>query len=290
MTAPRTRPILHAPLLALPVAVVLGACAPMPTKTTLLASSLDLTVPTGPVHLPSIKDGYGVQGFVTLSANQHRWRKLGRPDEDFDLGAGYDTAVIEGPIFARLPVMVASGEASLLIGGLFRMSVGADFTQRETAWFGMGFFSTGKNWHTDLGAAIGKIGLRRHEVWRQETIDEQCDQDSCDWKTNTEDIVVVSTGGSPMFWKVGIDVAHVKTGILAGYQLIDLPVTESPNGNGFSLLTHTFTLGCFKPTRLGTFSLFAQTTNLGETWSPSAKLQYSVIIGGEKSPDSERTK
>lgn len=275
-------------LLALAMAVLLNGCGPTASTRTLLASSQDLTVPTGPVHLPSIKDGYGFQGILTLDANQHRWHELGKPDKDVDLaGQNIDTVIFGSPLYVRLPLVSASGEASVILGGLVRLSAGMDFDERSTWWLGTGYFTTGPNWYLELGGAIGKLGARRHELW-SETWEEEsrCGPDTCFW-ISTPESTVVDFDGNSMFWKLEAEVAHMKSGILAGYQLIDLPVTKAPYDGAFSLLTHTFTLGWFKPTRIGTLSLFAQTTWLGKSWSPSARVQYSFVLGGNKGEPSE---
>lgn len=275
-------PLLSSCLFAFAFVAFLNGCGPTASRQSLLASSQDLTVPTGPVHLPSIKDGYGIQGILTVNANQHRWRVLGQPEKDIDLtGMNIDTVDFDSPLYVRLPLIGGSGEASLLLGGLVRLSMGMDFDERQTYWLGTGYFTTGPNWYLELGGAIGQLGARRHELWRDEWSLERCGPDSCYWGSEAES-TVVDFNGKSLFWKLEAEVAHMKSGFLAGYQLIDLPVTEAPYDSKFSLLTHTFTLGWFKPTPIGTFSAFGQTTYLGETWSPSARAQYSFVIGGTR--------
>lgn len=279
MTTARLLSLSVLPALALPL--FLQGCATS-TKSTLLSSRQEVSLPIGPVHLPARYDGISFQGEASLQVNPYLQRSMAKPEEDNGLlsSNGWDSAGISGPLSLHQERVVFSGEGSVFLSRNFRLFVGMDATQSQSLWFGAGF-SAGEKWRMEFDASMGSLYSDRQEVWRIQT-SEYCYSTGSVHCVDSRRVVdsFYRREDTASFWKLNFTFAKAKGGPVVAYQLMDFPATRSPSGTEFSLKLHTFTIGYFKPTSLGTFAAFAQATNLGKSWSPSARIQYNFELGG----------
>lgn len=267
---------------------LLSGCAST-SNSVLLYSNQKVTPPLGPVHLPAAHDGVSFQGNLSVQGNYFKNRELATPELDEGLfNNSYDTSKIAGPIRIQQDDLVVSGEGSVFLSRNFRLFLGMDANSTFAYWYGMGF-SAGDKWRFEVDGSMGSLYSRRDERWLIET-SEYCysstNYTSCLDNKKATDTLIHSTDTAD-FWKLNFTFTRPKGGALIGYQLMSFPTIHSPNGKDFSLNLHTFTLGYQKPTPLGTFGAFAQLTNLGRSWSPSAKIQYSFNLGGDDEEDGE---
>lgn len=273
--------------LALFASILFSGCANS-SKSVLLYSNQNVTPPVGPVHLPAVHDGLSFQGNISVQGNYFQDRDLATPklDEKLVIENNYDTSAIAGPIRMKQDQIVVSGEGSVFMSRNFRLFLGLDANSTYAMWYGMGF-SAGETWRFEVDGSMGSLVSKRSEKWRLET--EKYCYSSNDGTTCAGNRVVVDTlingRDTADFWKLNFTFTRKKGGALIAYQLMNFPTIHSPNGKDFSLNLHTFTLGYHKPTPVGTFGAFVQATNLGKSWSPSARVQYSFNLGGEDEED-----
>lgn len=265
---------------------MLSGCANT-SKSVLLYSNQNVTPPVGPVHLPAVHDGVSFQGNLSVQGNYFQDRNLATPELDKGFADNsYDSSVIAGPIRMRQDQVVVSGEGSVFMSRNFRLFLGMDINSTYALWYGMGF-SAGNVWRFEVDGSMGSLTSKRDEKWRLET-EKSCyssgGSTSCIGNKAAIDTMINSRDTAD-FWKLNFTFTRAKGGALIGYQLMNFPTIHSPNGKDFSLNLHTFTLGYHKPTPLGTFAAFVQATNLGQSWSPSAKVQYSFNLGGDDDED-----
>lgn len=275
--------------LALAASVLLSGCANT-TKSVLLYSNQNATPPLGPVHLPAVHDGVSFQGNISVQGNAYQDRELATPELDKGFADNsYDSSVIAGPIRMKQEQIVVSAEGSVFMSRNFRLFLGIDANSTYALWYGMGV-SAGKTWRFEVDGSMGSLVSKRNEKWRLET--ERYCYSSNDGTTCAGNRIVVDTlidsRDTADFWKLNFTFTKAKGGPLIAYQLMNFPTIHSPNGKDFSLNLHTFTLGYHKPTDLGTFAAFVQATNLGKSWSPSAKVQYSFNLGGDDEEDEDQ--
>lgn len=275
--------------LVLTTSVLLSGCANS-SKNVLLYSNQKVTPPVGPVHLPAVHDGVSFQGNISLQGNAYQDRDLATPELDKGLTQNnvYDSAMIAGPIRMKQEQIVVSAEGSVFMSRNFRLFLGVDANSSYAFWYGMGF-SAGETWRLEVDGSLGSVVSKRNEKWRLET-EGTCyssgGSTSCIGNKSAIDTVIDSRDTGDL-WKLNFTFTRQKGGPLIAYQLMNFPTIHSPNGKDFSLYLHTFTFGYHKPTPFGTFAAFVQATNLGQSWSPSAKVQYSFNLGGNDDEDDE---
>jgi len=277
MTSHRKSFALSISVLCAGFAFGLSGCADT-TKSTLLRSDLTISPPIGPVRLPTTKDGVSFQGNLSLQANQYTSRPLGAPDlnQTFLQPKSLDSSRIDGAIHLTQDQYVVSGEGSVFMGRSFRLFLGLDASTTQSFWAGAGF-NAGKEWSFEVDAAMGNLIAKRREEWRIE-------KGVSGLTTSTRDTLIVRKDSST-FTRFDFIFAKRGGGPVFGYQALDLPITKAPNGDNYSRWLHTFTAGYTKPIGIGTLAGFLQATNTGESWSPSARIQYTFDLGGETSDE-----
>lgn len=255
---------------------LLGGCADI-TRATLLRSELSATPPLGTVRLPARHDGISFQGSASLGLAATTTADLGAVEKSNTLlSSSLDSSFIGSGVQMRQDQVVFSGEASIFLSRFSRLCLGT--SQGNAFWVGAGG-AAGKEWMAEGDISIGRIDTRRREVWRLETTDLTSGSTSLGSKT-VHDTLIVRRDTS-MFWRLDLSFARRKGGPVIAYQYLRMPATTSPTDVEYTASIHTTTVGWFEPTRAGTVSAFASLTSLGKTWSPMARLQYTMDLGGK---------
>lgn len=266
--------------------VCFTGCGDM-TKSTLLRSDLTGTPPIGPVHLPTSKDGVSFQGNVSIHGNQYTDRPLGAPDlnkrlpnlnEPIVITTSLDSSKIDGAVHLTQDQWVVSGEGSVFLSRNFRLFLGLDGSTSHSFWAGAGF-NLGGEWSFEVDGSIGSSITTRQELWRIET-------STGGMNSQTRDTSFVSSD-SATFSRIDFIFAKRSGGPVLAYQMLNLPITKAPNGDEYSRMLHTFTAGYSKSIGFGKLAAFLQTTNTGDSWSPSARVQYTFDLGGDESSDED---
>jgi hypothetical protein len=253
------------------------------TKSTLLRSELTASPPIGPVHLPTTKDGVSFQGNFSLQANQYTSRPMGTPDlnrelpdpnRPIEIKTNYDSSKIDGAVHLTQDKWVLSGEGSIFLSKHFRLFLGLDGSSSNGFWAGAGF-NGGNEWSFEVDAAMGTLIASRKEDWRIETTSGGAVSKTRDTSLNKKD--------SMTFSRFDFTFAKRSGGPIIGYQALNMPITKAPNGDEYSRWLHTATVGYSKEIGFGKLAAFLQATNTGASWSPSARVQYTLELGGETS-------
>ncbi|MEN9353151.1 MAG: hypothetical protein RL318_476 [Fibrobacterota bacterium] len=270
----------HFPTVALPVSIVflghlLVGCGST-TKASLMESRLEGTPPMGTVRLPAQKKGVSFQMAGSLQINGKSKVAVGMPDQSEDIEltpswSGSDSSRVAGGITLLQDQVVVSGEASVFLSPYIRVLVGAD--HNTSRWAGLGF-CVGDPWTVEMGISGGATIVRRDEVWQIETKEFGSDK-----QVRDTSIVRTDTSG---FGRFDITVTNRKGGILVGYQMLSFPITTAPNnGDEYDRQFHTITLGWQQPVGWGAAGAFVHGTWTGKAWSPGARFQYTLDLGGD---------
>lgn len=260
----------------LPLSGLLAGCADT-TRATLLRSELSATPPIGTVRLPARHDGISFQGSASLGLAATTTANLGAVEKSNTvLSSSLDSSVIGSGIQMRQDQVVVSGEASIFLSRFSRLLIGT--SQGTAFWVGTGG-AAGKEWMAEGDISIGQMRTRRREVWNLETTD----YTSANYGSTLVRDTLVARSDTTMFWRLDLNFARRKGGPVIAYQFLRMPVTTSPTTTGIEYTSsiHTTTVGWFEPLKGGTVSAFASLTSLGKTWSPMARVQYTMDLGGK---------
>lgn len=255
---------------------LLGGCADT-TRATLLRSELSATPPLGTVRLPARHDGISFQGSASLGLAATTTANLGIVKESNALTLASptkDSSFIGSGVQLRQDQVVLSGEASVFFSRFSRLFLGA--SQGNAYWVGAGG-AAGKEWMAEGDISIGRIETRRREVWNLETTD----YTSSSYGTTKVRDTLVARSDTSMFWRFDLSFARRKGGPVIAYQFLRMTATTSPTDVEYASSIHTTTVGWFEPLKAGTLAAFASLTSLGESWSPMARIQYTLDLGGK---------
>lgn len=261
-------------LATLGLSLLLGGCADI-TRATLTRSELSATPPLGTVRLPARHDGISFQGSASLGLVATTTANLGAVEESATLlSSSLDSSFIGNGVQLRQDQVVFSGEGSIFFSRFSRLFLGT--SQGNAFWIGTGG-AAGKEWMAEGDISIGQIETRRREVWKLETTD----YSSSSFGTTKVRDTLVARRDTSLFWRFDLSFARRKGGPVIGYQFLRMAATTSPTDVEYASSIHTTTVGWFERTKAGTFGAFASLTSLGKTWSPMARMQYTLDLGGK---------